>query len=96
MLLQHHKYEYHFSSRLKPWVHYVPVSLSAADLIRKIEWLKKHDRMAYRIARNSRAFGQSHLRLEDFLCYNANLLQTLASIMNSTDAARPFDAIKIY
>lgn len=41
VLLQESEFSYHFSSRLRPWVHYVPLSYSASDLIEKIEWLKE-------------------------------------------------------
>ncbi len=91
ILMQQHSYEYHFSARLKPWVHYVPLTFSTADVIKKLDWLKKHDHMAYRIAKNARIFGMSYLRMEDYLCYDATLLQTLAGIMNTTDATVPFD-----
>ena len=95
VLIQHHPFEYHFSSRLKPWVHYVPISYSTADIIRKLDWLKAHDHMAYKIARNARAFGMSHLRLEDYYCYSAKLLRTLAEIMNNTDVTVPFDPMPV-
>ena len=90
ILIQNHNYEYHFSSRIQPWVHYVPLKYNAADLIEKVEWLENHGKLAYRIARNARAFGASHLRLEDYFCYNAKLMKTFASIMNDTDTVIPF------
>jgi hypothetical protein len=37
---------FHFSARLLPWVHYVPLTYSTADAIDKIEWLKRHDEKA--------------------------------------------------
>jgi hypothetical protein len=50
---------------------------SAADVVEKIEWLKKHDKEAQQIVQNARNFGLSYLRLEDQYCYVATLLDTL-------------------
>lgn len=86
---------YHFSSRLKPWVHYVPISYSMADVSDKLLWLQKHDRLARQIARNGRRFADSHLRLEDYFCYSVRALDELAKIQNGTDALEPFDAKKL-
>eukprot|EP01034_Spumella_vulgaris_P027795 gene27795-34570_t len=91
ILLQHSEFEYHFSARLKPWVHYVPLTYSAADIVEKIEWLKAHDKEAQQIATNARNFGLSFLRMEDQYCYIATLLDTLAELEKDTDATVPFD-----
>lgn len=67
--------KYHFSARLKPWVHYVPIAYNGADVIDKIKWLQKNDEKAYSLAKNAYAFGQSYLRLEDYYCYTAAFLK---------------------
>ena len=95
VLLQESEFSYHFSARLKPWVHYVPLSYSAADLIDKLLWLRAHDDLAQRIARNARAFGDSYLRLEYQLCYAATVIQTVGKILNGSDAIVPFDPRKV-
>lgn len=74
VLLQESEFSYHFSERLKPWVHYVPLAYNAADVVEKIEWLKAHDHLAQRIANNARNFGRSYLRLEDYYCYVSSYL----------------------
>lgn len=84
-LLQTTGFEYHFSSRLKPWVHYVPISYNAADIITKIEWLNNHQDLAYKIAQNARVFGESYLRLKDYYCYMATLLKSLGDLYNNTN-----------
>lgn len=61
ILLQESRFSCHFSPFLHPWVHYVPISYSLADLARKIEWLQRNDKLARRIASNARAFGRSYL-----------------------------------
>mmetsp|Transcript_14175 Transcript_14175/g.19397 ORF Transcript_14175/g.19397 Transcript_14175/m.19397 type:complete len:170 (-) Transcript_14175:165-674(-) len=95
VLLQHSEFSYHFSSRLQPWVHYVPLSYSAADLVAKVQWLQAHDEMAQRIAKNARAFGDSYLRLEDSLCFMATTLETVGNITSKRDANTPFDPISL-
>jgi len=40
--LQETDFIYHFSARLKPWVHYVPLAYNAADVLEKVLWLKAH------------------------------------------------------
>jgi hypothetical protein len=67
--------KYHFSSRLKPWVHYVPIAYNGADVIEKIQWLQRNDEKAHTLAKNAYAFGQSYLRLEDYYCYTAAFLK---------------------
>ena len=64
ILLSQSSSSYHFSARLTPWVHFVPLSFSSADLIQKIEWLRDNDVMAQRLAENAKNFGRSYLRME--------------------------------
>ena len=89
ILLQETSLRYHFSARLTPWVHYVPLAYNTADAIEKIEWLKQHDNKAKRIAQNAYNFGKSYLRYEDYICYVATALKTIESIVNQTDAIIP-------
>jgi hypothetical protein len=99
VLLQTTDMEYHYSARLKPWIHYVPVSFNNADIIRKLIWLQSHDEMAYQIARNAKFFADSYLRLEDYYCYIAALQESLGGLFNqhqsSKDALLPFNATKL-
>jgi len=98
ILMQTTTFEYHYSARLKPWVHYVPISYNGADVISKIEWLRDHDEMAYQIAKNAKAFGDSYLRLEDYNCYIASLHEALGDIFSHpkrSNALKPFDPVKM-
>lgn len=81
ILLQESPFRWHFSARLQPWVHYVPVSYSAADLARKVAWLQSHDKEAQQLAENARNFGRSYLRLEDYLCYAAHAMEAVAEVV---------------
>jgi len=85
ILMQTTTFEYHYSARLKPWVHYVPISYNGADVISKIEWLRDHDEMAYQIAKNAKAFGDSYLRLEDYYCYIAAVQESLGNLYKAYD-----------
>jgi hypothetical protein len=93
ILLATTPFRYRFSSRLLPWVHYVPLSYGSADLIEKLEWLMKNDDQAQQIARNAAAFGKSYLRLEDELCYAMTALETVAEAEKDSDILLPFDNI---
>jgi hypothetical protein len=95
ILLQRSPFLYHYSSHLKPWVHFVPLSYSGDDIVEKIEWLQAHPHMARRIAENGRRFGQSYLRLEDYFCYFVNIFESIAQRVNHTDSVEPFDPLEI-
>ena len=80
ILLQENDALSHFSSRLRPWVHYVPIAHSGADIVDKIKWLIEHDDMAYDIAKNGYFFGQSFLRIEDYFCHAAQSLVEVSKV----------------
>ena len=95
VLLQETDYLTHFTSRLKPWIHYVPIAFNAADLVEKVLWLKAHDNIARRIAKNGWVFGKSYLRLEDYYCYAAAAMENIASIEVGSDALQHFNSTPI-
>jgi hypothetical protein len=93
VLLQETDMRYHIwpnGQRLRPWVHYVPISFTAADLPEKIQWLQTHDALARDIARNGRNFGRGYLRLEDYYCYTGQLLSVLSKVAKKS-ALKPFN-----
>jgi hypothetical protein len=91
VLLAKSPFSYHFSSRLVPWVHYVPLSFSASDLVQKIEWLRDNDGMARQLALNAKNFGKSYLRMEDYICYVGAALTVVAALEKGTNATAPFN-----
>ena len=95
ILLQESRFQYHFSHFLQPWVHYVPIAYSLVDLLRKIEWLKRNDKLARRLAANAKAFGLSYLRIEDYFCYAASALEYVGRLENGTDATEAFDVMAV-
>lgn len=90
LLQASHEFEYHFSPRLKPWVHYVPISYNTVDIIRKVEWLNANPKLAYQIAVNAKLFGDSYLRIEDYYCYFATLFKELGDVLAGSDALISF------
>ena len=93
VLLPKTPFVYRFSARLIPWVHYVPLSYSSADLIEKLEWLKANDDKAQQIARNAAAFAKSYLRFEDELCYALAALKAVADVEKGSDILQPFVSV---
>lgn len=89
LLIQENDALSHFSARLRPWVHYVPITHTAADVADKIRWLQEHDDLAYQLARNAFFFGRSYLRLEDYYCYVSSAVAALAQV-EEPDAKQPF------
>jgi len=96
VMLEKTPFFYHFSARMQPWVHYVPISYSMADIVEKVKWLQQHDDLAQRIVINAKHFARSYLRMEDYYCYAATSLETLGQIMITSDVLQPFNAIKLY
>ena len=90
VLMPDSPFRYHFSARLLPWVHYVPLAYSSADLVQKIEWLLAHDDLAERIARNAANFGASYLRSEDYVCYALAALEAIGNVERGSDVLLPF------
>jgi hypothetical protein len=89
ILLQEAGFDYPFSARLQPWVHYVPLAYNMADAIDKIDWLIKNDVMARQIASNAKNFGKSYLRLEDYFCYLAMSLHLLSEMQKDDGVTEP-------
>ena len=89
LLIQENDALSHFSARLRPWVHYVPITHTAADVADKIRWLQEHDDLAYQLAKNAFFFGRSYLRLEDYYCYVSNAVAAIAQV-EEPDAKQPF------
>ena len=52
VLLVNSVLQFHFSGKLLPWVHYVPLATSGADLVAKVRYLIENDHIASQIAKN--------------------------------------------
>jgi len=54
VLLVNSVLHFHFSGKLVPWVHYVPLATSGADLASKVRYLIENDHLAQQIAKNGK------------------------------------------
>lgn len=50
-----------FSPLMKPWIHFIPVSLHFEDLVRNIKWARGHDDFVRQIVRNQNAFANRYI-----------------------------------
>ena len=91
ILIQKSEFNWHFSARLVPWVHFVPLSYSMAELVEVVQYLRAHDHLAKQIAENARAFGDSFLRLEDYYCYMSSALSSIGNALNKSDVLVPYN-----
>jgi hypothetical protein len=96
MLQASEEFRYSFSPRLKPYVHYVPITYTGADIAEKVKWLRSNDDLALRIVENARNFGKSYLRLEDHYCYMATALHEVGRLCEGSDVTEPFGAGSTY
>lgn len=96
ILLPQTPFHYHFSAKLEPWVHYVPLSYTSADLIEKLEFLRAHDDIAQQIAQNGLNFAKSYLRFEDHVCFALAALKTVADVEAGSDILTEFDEARPY
>ena len=66
-----------------------------AELVGIIEYLQKHDNLAKTLASNAKVFGESYLRLEDYLCYDAAILEEFGNVLKGSNALKPFNLTKL-
>ncbi|KAH6935399.1 hypothetical protein HPB50_005559 [Hyalomma asiaticum] len=70
-----------FYPQLKPWVHYVPVSVDLHEVEDLLEFAKDNDEVVHEIAERGYDFIWKHLRMEDVQCYWRRLLKKYASLL---------------
>jgi len=58
-----------YTSRIAPWVHYVPIQVSYADLYDAVAFFRVQDALGRRIARAGRAWSRRYWRREDMAAY---------------------------
>lgn len=74
--------EFYYPS-LKPWVHYVPLSLKASqeEITKYIKYFKEHDSLAKEIAERGFQHIWDHLTDKDVECYWRKLLTEYAKLV---------------
>nr|XP_037277396.1 O-glucosyltransferase rumi homolog [Rhipicephalus microplus] len=70
-----------FYPQLKPWVHYVPVSVDLNEVEKLLEFATENDEVVREIAERGYDFIWKHLRMEDVQCYWHKLLKKYASLL---------------
>ncbi|KAJ7171152.1 glycosyl transferase family 90-domain-containing protein [Mycena filopes] len=79
-----------FTDRLAPWVHYVPVQNSYADLLDTLLFFRAHDQRGARIAAAGREWSRRFWRKEDLVAYMFRLFLEYARVMSTDRAAMSF------
>jgi hypothetical protein len=64
-----------YFSALKPFEHYLPVKTNLEDLVEKVQWARKHDAEAERVAHNGCEFARNFLKAINGEVYLYYLLQ---------------------
>ncbi|KAJ7227400.1 glycosyl transferase family 90-domain-containing protein [Mycena pura] len=86
-----------FTDRIAPWVHYIPIQNSYADLLDALVFFRgdpagrgAHDDMAARIAAAGREWSRRYWRKEDLVAYNYRLFLEYARVMSTDREATKF------
>ena len=69
ILLADSKYRLWFRSLMKPMVEYVPIKADLSDLIERIQWCRKNDKVCKKIAKNAKNFYLKYLQKDGVLDY---------------------------
>lgn len=75
-------YKQWYYTSLRPWHNYIPVQADMSDLIEKIEWLSRNDKVAREVGQNGRALAIS-------MDYETEVAKALESV---SAAFRAFDS----
>ncbi|KAJ7708327.1 glycosyl transferase family 90-domain-containing protein [Mycena rosella] len=86
-----------FTDRIAPWVHYIPIQTSYADLLDALVFFRgdpagggAHDDMARRIAGAGREWSRRYWRKEDLVAYMYRLFLEYARVMGADRAGMSF------
>ncbi|KAI6104130.1 glycosyl transferase family 90-domain-containing protein [Pisolithus sp. B1] len=69
-----------YTSRIAPWVHYVPIQISYTDLYDAVAFFRAHDNLAKHIAMEGRAWSMRFWREEDMSAYLYRLFLEYARV----------------
>ncbi len=65
---------------IKPYKHYIPISLDFLDVVAKLKWAYAYPKQAYEIVKQSERFAREHLTREQMNCYTYLLGLELARL----------------
>lgn len=80
--------EEYYGMRLQPWVHYVPVDYTLANLTAAVEWARAHDGEVWRIVANMQAYADKFNTAEFAVQYTYELLKKYAELLDYTVVKR--------
>ena len=78
-----------FYPLMQPYVHYLPVSYNATDLLEKVSWARENDERARRMAEELLSFGKRHLSSSAVNEYVHQLLLALAPLFETPPSSPP-------
>jgi protein glucosyltransferase len=78
-----------FYPELKPWVHYIPVSVSLKEVRELLEFAHENDQVAQEIADRGYNFVANHLTLKEVSCYWKTLLKKIARLQQWKPTRNP-------
>lgn len=76
-----------FTPLMKPWVHYIPTDLMFGDLVKNVEWAKRHDGAVQQIVRNQNAFAERYISERSMKIYWEIALRLFAERQRRADHA---------
>ncbi|KAL4071930.1 glycosyltransferase family 90 protein [Scleroderma yunnanense] len=85
-----------YSSRIVPWVHYVPIQISYTDLYDALAFFRIHDDLAARIATQGKEWSQKFWRKEDMTAYLYRLLLEYARVASVDRDAMSYKGSEVY
>jgi len=93
---QERMYEW-FEPFLLEWKHYIPVSWDLSDLFSRLEWVKRNEGEAQKIAKNARDLGTALFSRQFMVCYSYCSLQRFHHSLriNFDEVSKYFVEVKI-
>jgi hypothetical protein len=83
-----------FFKPLKPYVHYIPLEKDISDVIEKIKWAKKNDKLCKEVSKNASDFALNNLMFEDVYLYFYLVLKEYSSLFTSNNEILKNETIK--
>ena len=78
-----------FYTAMKPWVHYIPVSVDLSNVKDLLKFARENDEIVQKIANRGHDFIANHLRMEDVQDYWLKILKRYGKLMKWTPKKRP-------
>lgn len=83
VLRNNSEWEEWFSNAMIPYEHYIPFKLDLSDLIEKIDWARKNDEAAKKIALQGQHFAEQNLMSDSILLYTYKTLIAYSQLLKN-------------